>query len=521
MPTGFEFGRIEAAIGALADDERMRLAAAVAPLRARLLAQRPAGARALRRDQAAAARATAADEALQEHVRRVVDAAPPLSEEQRAALAALLRPASGPTDGQRAARVRPRPEDAILGRIEELLESGPVGPAVRERLLALLPDVEQDGHGRADGTIVPSPEAMVERLQREGLLRVADPPVSVRAAWRRTIFAAMQRRLVPDGYRLRHRGRDHGDLLIELHATDPAAAPTPDRPVVPVPEDLDLAHPLVRALDAKPAVLAVSPESRPRALRLVQALAAAARQRGHTVDLAGGPKPGLRFSAGGFHVPVTVSEEDDTIDYLPDGDELAERKVYAWQRIVPERRQVPSGRLVIEVPDERPFLGRRHRWADRQRWRLEDRLGHVLAELEHRAVAQAQAQETARQAALDRRRDWEEAMSAARTAYTDAYYERAAREQVDAWQQAQAARAYAGALTSAINDLPAATASAEAAPPPDEGWSAWIDRILRYADRIDPLRPVPPLPDPPAQPTPERLKPFLDGRSPYGPDSTR
>ncbi|MET7399628.1 hypothetical protein ABZS66_39705 [Dactylosporangium sp. NPDC005572] len=79
MPTDFDFWHIEQMIGALADDERQRLAALAAPLRDRLLAERPADARVLRREQGAAARAQAEDAAMEDHVRRVVDAAPPLT----------------------------------------------------------------------------------------------------------------------------------------------------------------------------------------------------------------------------------------------------------------------------------------------------------------------------------------------------------------------------------------------------------------------------------------------------------
>ncbi|GAA2341130.1 hypothetical protein [Dactylosporangium salmoneum] len=520
MAARFDLGRVEELMGALDDAERQRLAGAAAAVRARLLTQHPSSATTVRRDQAVAARASAADAAMEEHLQQVVAAAPPLSEEQRATLAGLLRPAAGPAGRRRKARPDPRPADVVLCRIEELLAAGPLRTAERERLLALLPEPDPGASGRTDSTAVPSAEAMIERLQAEGTVRVPDPPAPARAAWRRTIFAAMQRRLVPDGHRLRHRGRDRGDLVIELQPAAAAAAPVPDRPTVPVPAEADPTHPLVRALQADPAALAVSPEARARALRLLQALAGAADQRGHTLDLAGGPRPGRRFTAGGFHVLLAVSEGEDTIDYLPDGDELQERKVYAWQRIAPERRRVPSGRLVLEVPDERPFLGRRHRWADRQRWRLEDRLGHVLAELEHRTAAQAQAKEAAKRAAAARRRDWEQAMASARAAYTDAYEERAVREQVDAWHRAQAARAYAAALAAAVDALPAGTGTAGSAPP-GAAWTAWVDRVLRYADRVDPLVPAPQLPQQPPPPGPEQLRPFLDGWSPYGPDSSR
>ena len=430
----------------------------------------------------------------------------------------LFAPTRGAAAEAQPRRTRPSPEQDVLSELEELLASGPVRPALRERLVTLLADM----CGETAETAVPQVEAMIEQLQRRGRLCVLDPPAPVRAAWRRAIFAAMQRQLVPDGYQLRHHGRDRGDLVIELQRINPAVQVAPRRLPVTVPDNLDSDDPLVRALQARPAFVLMSPDVRLRALRLVQGLAVAAVGRGYVVDMPSGDEPGVRITVGPVSAVVVLSEEYDMVDYLPDGDELDGPKVYAWQRIAPERRQVPSGRLVLELPDDYRFHGRRRRLADRQRWRLDDKLGHVLAELEHRAAVQTQTVAAARRAAVDRSRAWEAAMTVARAAYTDAHYELALRRQVDDWQRARAARAYVAALIAALTDGngpgPADPAASAA---PGSGWSWWIDRVLLYADGIDPLLPMPQLPTPPPEPEAEQLKPFLDGWSPYGPDSSR
>ncbi|GAA4260050.1 hypothetical protein [Dactylosporangium darangshiense] len=141
MSTGFALEHIEQMISALTDDERQRLAVLVAPIRDRLLAQRPRDAKALRRDMAAAARAHANDAAMRDHVKRVVDAAPPLSEEQRARLAALLASARGATPKRRAPQVSVRPEDTIVDGLKQLLQADPIEPALRERVVTLLAGV--------------------------------------------------------------------------------------------------------------------------------------------------------------------------------------------------------------------------------------------------------------------------------------------------------------------------------------------------------------------------------------------
>ncbi|GAB3852737.1 hypothetical protein ACFPIJ_48260 [Dactylosporangium cerinum] len=510
MSTSFDLTRIEQLIGALADNERQRLATLLVPIRDRLLAQRPADAKALQRDLAAAARVREQDAAIREHVGRLADAAPALDAGQRDRLAVLLTPVDGGTAMRQAPRAGKRPADAIVATLERLLVPDPVAPAMREQILTLLVTVAGDGDGG-----VPSAEVMIECL-RHGPLRIPDPPTPVRAAWRRTISAALRLQLVPEGHQLRHHGRDRGDLIIELQP----ATPAPARPAIVVPADTELSHPLVEALHARPAALAVSPQARPRALRLIQALAVAATRRGHIVDLPPGDSPGVQFTKGASTIVLAVVEEDDIVDVLPSGDDLKGPQVYDWQRISPQQQCVPSGRLMLELPDDLRFHGRRRRWADRQRWRLEDKLGHVLAELEYRAAAQAQAEQEAQLEAADRRQRWEAAMAAARATYIDAHYNKTVRKQVKDWQRAQAARAYAAALAATVGEPPAPP-TAEHAAADDPRWTWWIARIRRYADDVDPLLPTPRLPAPPPEPEPDQLRPFLDGWSPYGPDSHR
>jgi hypothetical protein len=49
----------------------------------------------------------------------------------------------------------------------------------------------------------------------------------------------------------------------------------------------------------------------------------------------------------------------------------------------------------------------------------------------------------------------------------------------------------------------------------------WVARARRYADGQDPLREPPTTPTVPEDPRPDQLQPFLNGRSPYGPDHHR
>jgi hypothetical protein len=149
--------------------------------------------------------------------------------------------------------------------------------------------------------------------------------------------------------------------------------------------------------------------------------------------------------------------------------------------------------------------GRRRRWADRQRWRLEDRLGSVLAEVERRAGLDEAADVAAEQAKVDRRHEWGEAIDAARARWTEDNYVRELDTQIAGWRRARDARAYAAAITQA------ATSGMT-----DE-LLRWVDWITAYADRVDPLLPLPE-PPPPAEPRGDDLRPYLGRWSPHGPD---
>ena len=88
-------------------------------------------------------------------------------------------------------------------------------------------------HGSYRDDVAPTPERVkeralpidvaVEELLREldthdGIFRIEDPGPEIRAQWRRALNRAKRSGQVPEGYHLRHHGRDSGDLVIELVA---------------------------------------------------------------------------------------------------------------------------------------------------------------------------------------------------------------------------------------------------------------------------------------------------------------
>jgi hypothetical protein len=363
--------------------------------------------------------------------------------------------------------------------------------------------------GRVEPRRVPTLDELIQQLLEHGAITVPDPSPEVRAAWRREIHAVKRQGLVPEGFHLLHHGRDSGDLVVEVVKGDHPGRKyrDGDRLPVAVPDGLDAALPVVHELQREPERLGVSPQSVARALRLVQALAAGAARRGHALLLSD-TDAGLVVVIGGRGYLLLMGEEWDTVDHLPDAQELDRAGAYAWQRVQPQALTAPSGRLTIELTDgAHKWHGRPRRWADRRRWKLEDKLSDILSEVEARAAIDMQADLAAERAKAQRQGQWELAVDLARAQYVDAYYVVSLQDQVDAWNRAQAARAY----VAAIEDVTASGCMSE-------DLSRWVDWIKRYADRIDPvgvdLRPPPP----PPEPDPDDLRPYLGRWSPYGPD---
>lgn len=85
-------------------------------------------------------------------------------------------------------------------------------------------------------------------LRADHELRITNPKPSERAAWRRAIHATINSDAPPPGLRLRHTGRDRGDLVIRLVPDTPANEPrAASLEPVAIPEHLARPHALVAA----------------------------------------------------------------------------------------------------------------------------------------------------------------------------------------------------------------------------------------------------------------------------------
>jgi hypothetical protein len=161
-----------------------------------------------------------------------------------------------------------------------------------------------------------------------------------------------------------------------------------------------------------------------------------------------------------------------------------------------------TGRLQI-ASDGYGRGGRTATWADRRSGKFEEKLPELLQELEVRAAEDDHRQTEEMRIAEERRHRWELAMESARERFFEAHCAQVLHAQISAWQEASTIRSYLDALEARYSDSPD---SAE--------WIAWIRTFLD--ERVDPLASPPTMPEKP-EISPDDLKPFLDGLSPYGP----
>jgi hypothetical protein len=347
-------------------------------------------------------------------------------------------------------------------------------------------------------------EELLQRLHETGgRLRIIDPDRQTRAAWRSVINRAKKDGL-PEGWFLRHHGRDRGDLVIELgEGPHPASAyltrvtAARERPV-PVETELRRPHPCAEALQLE--LASVSPEQLQRAVRIVHALATEAERRGYAARAGRQPEQGqIEIIMADHPYTLTISEETNKLAQQATAEEQRQEARDPWAKS-PRHDKTWSGRLVLQLPHR--WDGRRYRWADRRRWRLEDKLADVLAALEDLAATDAERHRNreARQAA--ERHQWEQAIEDAREQALARFRANLLDQQAQDWVQAARIRDYTAALQRALKALRLKRHDAEQV-------SAWISWAEGYADQLDPLTgPLPTLP-PQAWLPAEALRPFL------------
>jgi len=217
----------------------------------------------------------------------------------------------------------------------------------------------------------------------------------------------------------------------------------------------------------------------------------------------------MRVTVRGHSYELTILECKTRIPHVPSKQELADAARNSWLRI-PDYDYVPSGGLELRLPHH--WDGRRHRWSDGKRWRLEDKLAQVLAEVEERAERDEQRRLEAERQAEQHRRAHQQALQRARERLVEAHRAEVLADQIKAWQLADDIRSFCAAIRARLLPQPAEHDHHDHVE--DEvdldDISAWLAWAEAYADQIDPVRHPTGMPDDP-EPTPEVDFPRLAG----------
>ncbi len=361
----------------------------------------------------------------------------------------------------------------------------------------------------------PTDQLIADLLAAGGAIRVPSWRKSGEPDYQQRVLAAKRFGKVPLGKRLEmnwHGAETETRLVDAIPGTSVPTSP------VPVPRRITCLHPVARHFRDQTDRHEVSRARLGRCVRIVHALATEAERRGFEVETSspsqkyggevwsGATDGHLLISVGGHSYRLRVFEEK----VRTRGPWESERtrllaapygNIYGGNRL---RRYdaAATGRLVITIDAASSRDGRPASFADRKSWALEDKLPDLLRELVVRAAEDDHREEEEQRRAEERRREWEETMERARERFLEAYRAELLHGQAADWEQARRARNYLSALEEAHGQ------SEEARP--------WIEWIRGYLVRSDPLQKVQMLPHR-EEISPEELKPFLDGLSPYGP----
>ncbi|MEU8178995.1 hypothetical protein AB0C14_39560 [Microbispora hainanensis] len=381
------------------------------------------------------------------------------------------------------------------------------------------------GPGRRSHRVaeVGSAQRLVEQLQQaDGMIHISNPDVETRASYRRLIDAAKRHGLVPEGYRLRHTGRDRGEdgsgsdtgwdhvrLNIRNQLFDPAA--------------------MSDVLNRDPSRIRVSPALLPRVFIILKRLAHEAELRGYRLGMSTKrPKVTFYIVAGNRQWGLELFEEREPIQPPPPRRLLRARTGPPRRKGDPFIREPlpettkPSGRLTLKLAPPQFGTGQGGTWMDKGRSLIESKLREVIPELDRLLDAEEQArieherrlrelQEEQEREEREQRVRWEAAVREAQEAAAEERRRRLFANALEAWRSAAELRRFCAAL----QESAAASEDAEAV----ENLTLWIRWGQSLADTLDPVLAPGALAEEDFDPEldGDELRPYLDGWSPYGP----
>jgi hypothetical protein len=342
-------------------------------------------------------------------------------------------------------------------------------------------------------------------------------PIDEGARYRYLAGFAKRLGRIPEGMRLSFDyARQDGDHMLAIALERPPEWQTrllnPSRVAKKLQETSDIVQALMDS-ESFP----VRGEPRDRAFRLIDALAAGARESGMTVlALDGQPVPRSSYVARRSQrgeIRFTIDQDEFRLRFtqatLQRPHEPTERELARARRgyMFPDFDDVPDEHLgiVLEGAGGRFWADS---WRDTDGHRLEEDLAQILEEirlrhghLDAQRAAQAERQRQAQQERAERERRLAAARERAAVAYREHLVDEEVRNQVRRWTEAKQIRAYAAEVRRHASSLGA-----------DDHARAlqWAERITTVANAMDPLPAGAVFPDLVAEPTADDLKAFMN-----------
>ena len=373
-----------------------------------------------------------------------------------------------------------------------------------------------------------SAQRLVEQLQRAGgTIHIPNPDGETRASYRRLIDAIKRHGLVPEGYRLRHTGRDRGDLIVML---DGLGSDTDwNRVRLNTRNQLFDPGAMTDVLNRDPSCIRVSPALLPRVFIILKRLAHEAELRGYRLGMSTKrPKVTFYIVAGNRQWGLELFEERELIQPPPPRPLLRphigppRRKGDPFIREPLPETTKPSGRLTLKLASPQFGTGQGGTWVDKGRLLIESKLREVIPELDRLLDAEEQArleherrlrelQEEQERKEREQRTRWEAAVREAQEAAGEERRRRLFANALEAWRSAAELRRFCAAL----QESAAANEDAEAV----KNLTLWIRWGQSLADTLDPVLAPGALAEEDFYPelVGDALRPYLDGWSPYGP----
>jgi hypothetical protein len=280
---------------------------------------------------------------------------------------------------------------------------------------------------------------------------------------------------------------------------------TPER-IIRVPARLAKPHPIIAEARDKNR-LPVSKRGISRAVRIAHALVIACEQQGWTVqskDKAltrwGHPwsdKALFVVDTGEYRQGVYMAEENDRSEHVLTVYEQKQKDRYGYS-YAPKYDYTASGRLFLEI--ESRYSGRRQKWADRQRWTIEEKLGQIIDEIEARSLLEREDRLERERKEAERQQRVDVAVAEATALYQEEHREQMFLDELARWHEANQRREYLTAMTDKDDSLTDPEARREA--------QQWLDWCQERVTASDPLEGEIRLPNEVA-PSEQELRPLL------------